>query len=284
MGLLQNGFRDTFCSFRYYGATASNGACPQELVGNFHLTGMQRNVSAGDGIKRPIAGIPMGHLAPSSWCLPQKQGGMSAFTSCRGVGSASANGAEGIGISGQVDGLSIVTGQGTALSWGTGTANGSSSVTSSIVGIGSISGLTEGLSDTYGLLFASVNISGEAFGSSDAYASGSLAASLSGIAQGSCEVLGSMSALLNMVGTAYGSGNAEAIITGAYFISGEAFGTSELTASHLDSFGWMVGQANGDSDASANPFAYGFMSGTTDVEAGALTADGIAVAVWSYER
>lgn len=41
-----------------------------------------RNQSAGEGIPSELAGIPSGHLAPSSWVLPYKPGAMSAFTSC----------------------------------------------------------------------------------------------------------------------------------------------------------------------------------------------------------
>ena len=42
-----------------------------------------RNQSAGQGIPSELAGIPSGHLAPSSWVLPYKPGAMSSFTSCQ---------------------------------------------------------------------------------------------------------------------------------------------------------------------------------------------------------
>lgn len=41
-----------------------------------------RNQSVGEGIPSELAGIPSGHLAPSSWVLPYKPGAMSSFTSC----------------------------------------------------------------------------------------------------------------------------------------------------------------------------------------------------------
>lgn len=41
-----------------------------------------RNQSTGQGIPSELAGIPSGHLAPSSWVLPYKPGAMSSFTSC----------------------------------------------------------------------------------------------------------------------------------------------------------------------------------------------------------
>lgn len=39
-----------------------------------------RNQSVGQGIPSELAGIPYGHLAPSSWVLPYQGGAMSAFT------------------------------------------------------------------------------------------------------------------------------------------------------------------------------------------------------------
>lgn len=40
------------------------------------------NQSVGEGITSKLAGIPSGHLAPSSWVLPYKPGAMSSFTQC----------------------------------------------------------------------------------------------------------------------------------------------------------------------------------------------------------
>ena len=51
----------------------------------------------------------------------------------------------------------------------------------------------------------------------------------------------------------------------------------------LDMAGCPV-QPMGDSDGSAQPFATGFMAGSTSATSGELTADQVAVAVWSYER
>jgi len=42
--------------------------------------GDRMNQSVGEGIPSKLAGIPSGHLAPSSWVLPYKPGAMSAFT------------------------------------------------------------------------------------------------------------------------------------------------------------------------------------------------------------
>lgn len=45
-----------------------------------------RNIFAGSAGIDPRNGTPAGHLAPSSWTFPQKQGGMSSFTGCSSSG------------------------------------------------------------------------------------------------------------------------------------------------------------------------------------------------------
>jgi hypothetical protein len=42
--------------------------------------GDRMNQSVGEGIPSKLAGVPSGHLAPSSWVLPYKPGAMSSFT------------------------------------------------------------------------------------------------------------------------------------------------------------------------------------------------------------
>ena len=78
MGLLQNGFKDTCGVFRMYGGGLSNGALPQQLQANYALTGMRRNMTAGEGIVDDKIGLPLGYLAGGSYQLPQKPGMLSA--------------------------------------------------------------------------------------------------------------------------------------------------------------------------------------------------------------
>ena len=78
MGLLQNGFRDAIGIFRFYGAGLSNGALPQQRQANYALTGMRRNLTAGEGIVDDKIGLPLGYLAGGSYQLPQKPGMLSA--------------------------------------------------------------------------------------------------------------------------------------------------------------------------------------------------------------
>ena len=77
MGLLQNGFRDTIGVFRTYGATISNNAYPYIACGNYNLTGMKRNLTAGEGITDDKVGVPMGYT-DKGWIMPQKSGQLSA--------------------------------------------------------------------------------------------------------------------------------------------------------------------------------------------------------------
>lgn len=77
MGLLQNGFRDVAGVFRFYGAGLSNGALPQQRQANYALTGMRRNLTAGEGIADDKVGLPMGYLVGGSYQLPQKPGQLS---------------------------------------------------------------------------------------------------------------------------------------------------------------------------------------------------------------
>jgi hypothetical protein len=59
------------------------------------------NQSVGEGIPSKLAGIPSGHLAPSSWVLPYKPGAMSSFTQCVvTVTPGALNLAAGVNISG----------------------------------------------------------------------------------------------------------------------------------------------------------------------------------------
>lgn len=100
MGVLQNGFRDTVGVFRTYGATISNNAYPQGTLGNYNLTGMMRNITAGEGITDDKVGVPMGY-ADKSWIMPQKSGMLSART-------------DGLVITGTATGIRGMPGVGTA--------------------------------------------------------------------------------------------------------------------------------------------------------------------------
>ena len=131
MGLHQNGFRDNIGVFRFAGAGFSNGAYPSSLPINTHLTGAQRNLTAGEGIADDKAGIPQGALAPVAWVMPQKAGGLSSHNLARGSATATISMASGWNLEGLSEGLSealatlqlVVSMQGTAAGIATVTGN-----------------------------------------------------------------------------------------------------------------------------------------------------------------
>ena len=78
MGLIQNGYRDRGTSEWYSGITASNGAYPAAHHNITHLTGRNRNLTAGEGITNDKVGVPVGATHPVAWILPQNPGLISA--------------------------------------------------------------------------------------------------------------------------------------------------------------------------------------------------------------
>ena len=93
MGLVQNGYRDVCGSFRLYGATVHNSAVPQESIGNRHITGMERNLTAGEGITDDTIGVPVGYRPPDTWIMPQKTGALgSTGGRINGTGSVASPG------------------------------------------------------------------------------------------------------------------------------------------------------------------------------------------------
>lgn len=120
MGLHQNGFRDNVGVFRYAGAGFSNGAYPSTLPINTHLTGAQRNITAGEGITDDKVGIPLGYLDGGSWVLPQKAGNLSSHneadfsftTTGLAVGGITTNATTSFTFTAEATGSLIASGEG----------------------------------------------------------------------------------------------------------------------------------------------------------------------------
>jgi len=90
MGLLANGFRDNCGVFKTWGLGVSNGVYPVTLPSNWHLTGAQRNLTAGEGISEDKVGVPLGNLHPNAWIMPQKAGYISARSSAISISATGA--------------------------------------------------------------------------------------------------------------------------------------------------------------------------------------------------
>ena len=110
MALLQNGFRDASAGVRIFGATQSNNAYPVALQSNTDKAGLKRNIFTAEGYSAK-AGIPAGHLHPSSWMLPQKPGGLSSHSEAIGVASWSGAIAAGRNIAATFAGAATFTGR-----------------------------------------------------------------------------------------------------------------------------------------------------------------------------
>lgn len=144
MALLQNGYRDASAGVRIFGATASNNAYPSALQRNSDQTGPKRNIFTAEGYSAK-AGIPAGHLHPSSWMLPQKPGGLSSHSEAIGVASWSGAIAAGRNIAATFAGAATFTGTGQLVVSGVGSFAGlaafAGNVTAALGAVGSFAGV-----------------------------------------------------------------------------------------------------------------------------------------------
>lgn len=91
MGLKSNNYYYTLGSLRYFGATVFNGAVSSVLLPTTHLTGAQRNFTAGEGCTNEYAGLPYGYRNGGSWSLPMKAGAVSSYNNVNGTGTITAD-------------------------------------------------------------------------------------------------------------------------------------------------------------------------------------------------
>ena len=76
MGLIQNGYRDAHGCLKFAGAGFSSGAIPATHHYNFHQTGRNRNLFAGEGITDDKVSVPVGYRPHYCWIMAQKTGGL----------------------------------------------------------------------------------------------------------------------------------------------------------------------------------------------------------------
>jgi len=159
MGILNNGFRDSYGTFRFCGGGISNGAAPASLASQYHLTGAQRNrINADDGaFPDETHSVPDGVRHPYTWIMAQKNGRMSARITGMTL-DTTAQALMGYPISGEIDiSITIPNADGQAVASGTGTASLSIvcsdlTLTSSINGDGTASFTITGGTTTLGAL------------------------------------------------------------------------------------------------------------------------------------
>lgn len=143
--------------------------------------GDRRNVFAGAAGWSNKSGIPSGNLAPSSWVLPLKPGGLSSHNSAEGVAVFTGNLAEGRNVSGAFTGSASFSAVGQLVVSGQGSFSGVASFSGSIVATRAAAGAFAGVAAFSGAVTAKGNVSGSFAGSASftatRYGTGSLSGS-----------------------------------------------------------------------------------------------------------
>lgn len=123
MGLLANNFRDRSGVFKTYGATVSNNAFPSSDEANFHRTGANRNITAGEGVTSQLSGVPYGYRNGGAWTMPQKAGALGSVNEAQITFASTANGAQGINLESESTIIFTSSATGQAVASGTGSAS-----------------------------------------------------------------------------------------------------------------------------------------------------------------
>ena len=143
--------------------------------------GERRNVFAGAASWSDKSGIPSGNLAPSSWVLPLKPGGLSSHNSAEGAAVFTGSLAEGRAVAGSFAGSASFAATGQLVVSGAGSFAGVASFSGSIVATRAAVGSFDGVASFSGAVTAKGNMAGTFAGSASfaatRYATGSLSGS-----------------------------------------------------------------------------------------------------------
>lgn len=283
MGIIGNQVVFNKTPGKYLAGSTVGGSNAGQSRGNKATTAAMRGFILQDAAEYalPLVSRPSGYN--NAWMMPLSGGSMSSFTQAVGSTSMTGAAAAGIGIDGQADGVGESTSQAVGLAWMTGTLAGLSTTTVQAYASGLVTGSSASVGGISATISALIGIQGTSAGLSDAYGTGSVTISLQGQSQGTSAIDGAMSAVLAMNGTAGGLSTNDGILTGLFYMVGQADGLSTVEAQFNQSPGWLVGELSGSSSATLNPYAKGFMSGSTSqADVNEITPDSIAQAVWSY--
>lgn len=142
--------------------------------------GERRNVFFAEGWSQK-SGVPSGYLAPGSWTLPQKTGGMSSHNATVGVASWSGNIAAGRNIAATFAGAATYTGTGQLVVSGVGSFTGVAALSGNVTAALNATGAFAGVASFSGATTAKGNVVGAFAGTASfvaiRYASGSLSGS-----------------------------------------------------------------------------------------------------------
>lgn len=162
MGLLNNNYRDSFGSMRFYGATLSNGASPYVERYSNRLPGMSRNIFASDAGVSSLSSKPAGSRHPVAWQMPQKPGGLASHNNTKITFDDTALAVLGLPGSGSSTITFTVDGTGGLVVSGSGSASITFSATGTILSIASGSGSATITFSQTGNIGAEAGISGVA--------------------------------------------------------------------------------------------------------------------------
>lgn len=140
MGLLNNNFRDSFGTTRFFGATLSNGSSPYLENFSNKLPGGGRNIFASDAGIDSLSSKPAGSRHPVAWQMPQKPGGLASHNNTNIDFSHVGNAVLGLPGSGSSTITFSQTGTGGLIVSGSGSATITFSSTAVILSVASASG------------------------------------------------------------------------------------------------------------------------------------------------
>jgi len=265
MGLIQNGYRDVCGSFRIYGATVHNSAVPQESIGNWHRTGMERNLTAGEGITDQKIGVSVGYRPPDTWIMPQKAGALGS-------------------TGGRINGTGSVASPGNLA--------GGLNAESTLAGSGSINNAAMGL-----VMFAVASLEGGATVAATMTALYNMSIELSGSGGISADMI--YAEAKDIIANLSGTGGLSGTVGAKAGMLAELMGQGGVCCSDLRADGYMSADiapattvaasviASAVWDAAATDMPNGSMGEAVLAGSGGLvppTPEEVADAVWGYER
>lgn len=248
---------------------------------SFGKSGPARGIYAGSPGVSKFNGIPSGYTPPYGWVIPARSGGMTAFNSIAGAGSASAN------LAGGLNGEAGLSGSGTIsdataalLIYAAAALEGSGSVSAEVLGNLALAAELAGSGDISGALRAAYNAFCDLTGSGDV--SGSLAGSLSAASDlsGSGDVGADIVGAILAAADLEGSGALAAPLVGKGIVAAGLTGNASVDAA-IVSIGNLMSVLQGEGTVeAAEARAVASMSAAI-LSYGVLSPENLAAAVWN---
>ena len=140
MGLLNNNYRDSFGTTKFYGTTVSNGSYPYINTPSTVMPGASRNIFASDAGIDPLSSKPAGARHPIAFQMPQKAGGLASRNNTHITLAPTGTAVGGKPTSGSADITFTTTATGGLIVSGSGSASITLSPTGTILSVAAGSG------------------------------------------------------------------------------------------------------------------------------------------------